>query len=177
MIALVLSVILVLTLVSSAALADKGDNPSYHREGGVGNSNVGFQHYYQLIWEFDPNTGWNWTEAVWDGAWGKMKFNLAGPTFDFDFNGHGLQPDTRYALVRAEDAAPPLTILARGTTNEGGNIHISGSYDFQEDLSNPQIWLILGDHVNDDGWWTDFTPDAYLFDQEPSLEYDDTDVP
>ena len=175
--AVTLTLALALVLSSSAAVADRGDNPSHHKEGGVGSSNVGFVHYYQLIWEQLPDGTWQWTEVVWNGAWGKLKFNLAGPTFDFLFNGHGLQPNTEYALVRATGAAPPLTILASGTTNGGSQIHLAGSHDFQEDLSNPQIWLVLGEHVNDDGWWADFTPNEYLFDQEPSLDYDDTDVP
>ena len=174
-----LTLALALVLSSSAAVADKGDNPSHHKEGGVGSSNVGFVHYYQLIWEQLPDGTWQWTEVVWNGAWGKLKFNLAGPTFDFLFNGHGLQPNVDYKLVRwVEGGAPPLTVLAGGTTNGGGEIHLAGSYDFQEDLSNPHIWLVLGDIVTDDGYFAyPWTPNDYLFDQEPSQDYDDTDVP
>lgn len=41
------------------------------------------------LFEKDPTT---W-EIVDGGAWGKMKYNLAGSTFDFIFNAHGLEPN------------------------------------------------------------------------------------
>ena len=51
--------------------------------GQAGKSNVG--HLY--LYEKDEGT---W-EIIEGGAWGKMKYNLSGSTFDFVFNGHGLE--------------------------------------------------------------------------------------
>ena len=59
--------------------------------GPAGNSNVG--HLY--LYEKNPDT---W-EIVDGGAWGKMKYNLSGPTFDFVFNGHGLEAGWSYTLI------------------------------------------------------------------------------
>lgn len=47
------------------------------------------------LYETNPS---DWT-IVDDGTWGKMKYNLEGPTFDFVFNGHGLEPNTEYSLI------------------------------------------------------------------------------
>ena len=37
------------------------------------------------------------------GAWGKMKYNLVDPTFDFKFNGHGLVAGEEYTLIYYPD--------------------------------------------------------------------------
>ena len=82
-------VVLLLALVAVPAMAASGKN------GPAGKSNVG--HLY--LSEKDPST---WA-IVDGGAWGKMKYNLSGSTFDFVFNGHGLQPNTDYSLIYYAD--------------------------------------------------------------------------
>ena len=74
-------------------------------------------------------------EAAWDivpgGAFGKMQYDLTGPTFDFVFNGHRLDPDAEYTLIYYPDPWPgeDLICLGNGTVNEEGNIHIKASPD------------------------------------------------
>lgn len=57
----------------------------------AGKSKVG--HLY--LYEKDPST---W-EIIDGGAWGKMKYNLAGPEFEFTFTGRRLRPGTTYMLI------------------------------------------------------------------------------
>ena len=55
------------------------------------------------LYEKDPSSGWSIVDG---GAWGKMKYNLAGPTFDFVFNGHDLEPGNSYTLLYYPDPWP-----------------------------------------------------------------------
>ena len=135
----------------------------------------------------------NW-EIVEDGAWGKMKYNLAGPTFDFVFNGHELDPDTDYSLIYYADKPDrfvdwggdnPGALIASGTSNEDGNIHLAGSPDLGMDLPDPndtnhpagaKIWLVLSEDYDATGTkMTAWNPAEYLFEYE-LITYDDTDV-
>lgn len=87
-----------------------------------------------------------------------MKYNLNCSTFDFVFNGHGLEPYTGYSLIYYIDPGlgpwtelPRIVILATGTSNGGGNVHLSGSKDtgsipYTNDDNYPEggkIWLVL----------------------------------
>ena len=170
LIAISLAVVLVLTLGAGVALA-AGKN------GQAGKSNVG--HLY--LYEKDP-TDWSIVE---DGAWGKMKYNLSGSTFDFVFNGHGLEANTDYSLIYYPELQTtwpwPVTVIDSGMTNNGGNINLAGSVELNMDLpdpNNPQdgakIWLVLtADIINGElaGW----NPTEYLFENN-LIKYDDTDV-
>jgi hypothetical protein len=62
------------------------------QHGPADDSNIAHLYLYEKTGEPD------W-EIVEDGAWGKMKYNRSGETFDFVFNGHGLVPDTGYTLI------------------------------------------------------------------------------
>jgi hypothetical protein len=162
-------VVVTLALLASPAMA-KGKN------GPAGNSNTG--HLY--LYEKDSAT---W-DIVPDGAWGKMKYNLSGSTFDFVFNGHGLEQGYEYTLIYYPDPWPGdgLISLGAGTVNEEGNIHIMGKVDSGDmpaasDLNHPdnggtgtppltgaKIWLVLtgdidGTEMEMIGW----TPSEYLF--------------
>ena len=188
-----LAVVLVLTLGAGVALA-AGKN------GQAGKSNVG--HLY--LCEKDP-TDWSIVE---DGAWGKMKYNLSGSTFDFVFNGHGLQPNTDYSLIYYADTENrfvewggdnPGALIATGTTNRGGNLHLGGSTELNMDLPHPddangyfydytqapdnyanahgaKIWLVPSSDYNAGmkkviAW----NPTQYLFETD-LITFDDTDV-
>ena len=85
----ILGIVLMLMLVMAVPVMAAGKN------GQAGKSNVG--HLY--LSEKDPRT---WA-IVEDGAWGKMKYNLSGSTFDFVFNGQGLEADTGYSLIYYAD--------------------------------------------------------------------------
>ncbi len=63
-----------------------------------------------------------------DGAWGKMSYNLWGPTFDFVFQGRQLAPGKDYTLIYYPDRWPGerLICLGSGIANGAGNLVIKG---------------------------------------------------
>jgi len=69
-------------------------------------------------------------------AWGKMTFDKAGTTFDFVFNGHGLDAGDNYTLIYYPDPWPGAGLICFGsdTANAGGNVHIAGSVETNTDL-------------------------------------------
>jgi hypothetical protein len=107
--------------------------------GQAGRSNVAHLYLYEKTG--DPD----W-DIVVDGAWGKMKYNLSGETFDFVFNGHGLLPGVEYELIYYVDpfdqsqwaTLHSIMCLGTGTANGGGNVHIAASVD-TGDLPNPLV--------------------------------------
>jgi hypothetical protein len=175
----ILAVVLVLAL-PTAALAAKPDQGLKGLKGQAGRSNVAFVE----LWEKDPST---W-EIVEDGAWGKLQYNLEGPTFDFVFNGHGLEIGTNYTLIYYADPWPgnnPGTSIASGTSNEEGDIHLAGSMDLGMDLPDPvdenypdgaKIWLVLSDDYDETTCqMTAWNPTEYLFEYDV-IAYNNTDV-
>jgi len=157
-----ITALVVLTLVAVPALAGKHDK--------VGKSNVGHLYLYE------KDSSW---EIVPGGAWGKMKYNLSGPTFDFVFNGHGLQASTPYSLIYYPEPQTtwpwPVEAIAHGNANAGGDIHMAGSHDFNQDLTDFKIWLVLTDDIRG-GSLSGWNPTDYLFEHN-LITYDDTDVP
>jgi len=143
------------------------------KSGQAGKSNIGLLYLY----EKNPS---DWT-IVDGGSWGKMKYNLSGPTFDCVFNGHGLQPSGSYTLIYYGDATnndvwPYATCIASGTADDEGDIHLAGSFDFGYGLSAAKIWLVLSSDVNcDGGVMTGWHPASYLFEHN-LISYDDTDI-
>lgn len=144
------------------------------KTGKAGKSNIA--HLY--LYEKDAN----W-DIVAGGAWGKMKYNLSGPTFDYVFNGHRLEPNTDYSLIyyiEPQTTWPtPVEVIDSGTSNGGGNIHLGGSHDFGFDLpyvagdkGSSKIWLVLTDDILGEslsGW----DPTEYLFENN-LISYTDT---
>ena len=133
---LVIAAVVVSTAVVGIAMAAK--------DGQAGKSNVAHLYLYE------KNETW---EIVDGGAWGKMKYNLAGPEFDFVFNGHGLEPNTEYTLIYYVDQETCWgkigAVIDSGTSNEGGNIHLADSVDIgtipvaDDENEGAKIWLIL----------------------------------
>ena len=166
---IMVAVVLVLGLCALPALA-KGPN------GPAGKSNIA--HLY--LYEKDPGD-WNIVE---DGAWGKMKYNLSGPTFDFVFNGHELEAGSDYTLIYYPDPWPGtgLICLGFGTANGGGNVHIAASVDTgdlpiaDEENDGVKIWLVLSSDVDCAASMTGWNPTEYLF-EEALITFDDTDTP
>jgi len=150
------------------------------KHGPKGNSNT--SHLY--LYEKDPNT---W-EIIENGSWGKMKYNLAGPTFNFVFNGHILEPNKSYSLIYYADPWPgnnPGALLVSGRSNAEGNIHLMGHIELNMDLphendanypNGAKIWLVSSDDYSADeykmiGW----NPTEYLFEHN-LITYNDTDL-
>ncbi|MEK7396216.1 MAG: hypothetical protein AAB116_04710 [Candidatus Poribacteria bacterium] len=145
----------------------------------AGQSNTA--HLY--LYEKDPVT---W--AIVEGAWGKMQYNLAGPTFDFVFNGHGLVAGAEYKLIYYPDPWPGvgLKCLGIGTANNGGNVHIAESINLSMDLGDSasdliygaKIWLVLSEDVSNypsgDQKMIGWHPESYLFEGN-GIFYNDTD--
>jgi len=141
----------------------------------AGKSNTA--HLY--LYEKDPSS-WNIVE---DGAWGKMKYNLAGSTFDFVFNGHGLELGYEYTLVYYPDPWPGngLICLGDGTANGDGNVHIMGSVDTGDlpasgdENDGAKIWLVLSSDVDcKNQYMIGWHPTEYLFEHN-LITFEDTD--
>lgn len=168
-------------LVSAGSvMALNYNHPTKAPNGPKGKSNIA--HLYLV--EKDPEDDW---PIVDGGAWGKMKYNMKGPTFDFIFNGHGVEPETDYTLIYYVDPWPgnnPGALIANGTSDEHGDLHLTGSVELNMDLPDPddknyddggaKIWLVLSsdyDGTKMIGW----NPADYLFEYN-LITYDDTDV-
>ena len=168
-----LTLLVCLLLVATTAVVMAGKTAP------AGKSNIG-QLY---LFEKDPTT---W-EIVEDGAWGKMQYNLEGSTFDFVFNGHGLEPSSEYTLIYYPDPWPGtgLLCLGSGTANNGGNVHIAASVDtgdlpFETEDNYPdgaKIWLVLSADVDCENQVFNnvWNPTEYLFEYD-LITFDDTDV-
>lgn len=163
----VLAVLIMLALGASPILA--ADNAA-NDKGQAGKSNVQFLYLY----EKNPS---DWT-FVWDGAWGKLKGNVAGDSFKFVFNGHLLQPGEGYSLIYYPEPQTtwpwPVTVITSGEANSEGDVHLKGMVDLGEDLTNAKIWLVLTDDIVD-GSLSGWNPSDYLFEHN-LINYDDTDA-
>jgi len=144
-------------------------------KGQAGSSNVA--HLY--LYEKNPES---W-EIVAGGAWGKMKYNVAGSTFNFTFNGHRLEQNVEYSLIYYIDPGPgtwtvppDIVVLATGTCNRGGNLHLSGNVDtgpipHETDVNYPRggkIWLVLTEDIDVEASkfkWA-WNPTEYLFEYD-----------
>lgn len=184
-------VMLLIGTLATGALA-KG------KHGRAGKSNIAHLYLYEK-W---ADAGGDW-EILEGGAWGKMTFRIAGPKFWFVFNGHGLEPNTNYSLIYYADPWPgnhPGALIASGTSNSGGNLHLAGSIELNMDLPHPddgnysdgaKIWLIPSAYYDRDnckvtGWPAPYNADpgvpssqappaGWLFEHN-LITYDDTDV-
>lgn len=146
-------------------------------------------HIY--LYQKDPSS---WT-IVEGGAWGKLNYKRKGDAFEFVFNGHKLKPNTDYKLIYYADPWPGKGLngddscggcLAEGTSNNGGNIHLAGTYygclPHEEDwnhkshvgqnkppghnvdcMCGAKIWLVLADDYSDNPGMEAWNPDEYLF--------------
>lgn len=168
----ILGCLFVLFLMAGPVLAD---GPSAQ----AGKSNIA--HLY--LYEKNPAT---W-EIIPGGAWGKMQYNIAGPTFDFVFNGKKLNPGENYTLIYYPDPWPGtgLICLSAGTANGGGNIHLADSVELNSDLpiatdfNSPgaKIWLVLSEDVDCVGQqMVGWNPTEYLFEKK-LIQYEDTNLP
>lgn len=151
------------------------------KNGQAGKSNIAHLYLYEKTGEPD------W-EIVEDGAWGKMKYNLTGPAFDFVFNGHGLEVGSTYTLIYYPDGWPGTGLigLGSGLANEEGDVHIMGSVDTGDlpseeyDTNYPdgaKIWLVLTSDVecpSEDtlGSMVGWNPTEYLFENN-LITFDD----
>ena len=142
-------VALLVGLMAAPVLAAKKDNPANDK--------------MSTLYLYEKDADWN---IVLGGAWGKMSFKLVDDNIDFVFNGHGLDKKTGYSLIYYPEPQTtwphPVQVLASGTSNKGGNIHLAGSADLGVS-SGIKIWLVLSDDINDAGALAGWNPTEYLF--------------
>ncbi len=166
-------------------------------EDGEGEGNEGELYLY----EKDPDGADNITDndddwsIVEDGAWGLLKYNLSGDTFDFEFEGEGLDLETEYSLIYYADPWPgdnPGALIDSDDSEDDGTIKLEGSINLDTDLPNPddenydhevngqappgaKIWLVLTDDYDDTEMeMVNWNPTEYLFEAN-TITYDDTD--
>ena len=172
---LVLIVLVMGALVIGVLAAKPGNVP----HGPAGGSNIAHAYLY----EKDPS---DWS-IVEDGAWGKMKYNQTGETFDFVFNGHGLEPGEDYTLIYYPDyetfewPRTGIICLGEGTADLEGNVHIEESVETHSNFpidgdvnEGAKIWLVLSSDVDCGvpqiaGW----NPTEYLFEYD-LIDFNDT---
>jgi hypothetical protein len=168
----------VVFLMTSFVSAKNPKGPS----GPAGKSNVAHLYLYEK-----SETDWQILEK---GAWGKMKYRMSGPSFNFVFNGKKLIPGEEYTLIYYPDPWPGngLICLGTGVANGGGNVHIKEAafidtdLPVEGDLNNPiteghaeclanstcidgaKIWLVLSSDVDCTGrMMIGWNPAEYLF--------------
>jgi hypothetical protein len=167
---MVVIAVTVLTALMASPILAAGKN------GQAGKSNTA--HLY--LYEKNPST---W-EIVEDGAWGKMKYNLSGSSFDFVFNGHNLEAGYNYSLIYYPDPWPGTggAVLANGIANEEGDLHLAASLTELGDLpieadanKGAKIWLVLSsDYDAVAGQMIGWNPTEYLFEYD-LITFDDID--
>ena len=107
------------------------------------------KHLY--LYEKDPSD-WSIIEG---GAWGRVNKGKV-------FVGHGLEPNTEYCLINYIDPwGSQNTILACGTTNNGGELHLQGDF-----AVSGKIWLVLDSDIDGSGYMTGWNPTEYLFEYD-----------
>jgi hypothetical protein len=132
----------------------------------------------------DPIT---WQPITGDGISGILEYCPSGPTFDFVFDGQGLDPSADYSLIYYADPWPgdnPGALIDSGKSDVAGNIHLAGSTELGMDLPHlddanypgAKIWLVLsGDYSVTETKMTGWNPTKYLYEHN-LITYDDTDV-
>jgi hypothetical protein len=162
-------IVLVVGALFIGVLAEKPGNVPHQPAGG---SNIAHAYLYEKV----PSGDWPILEG---GAWGKMTYNQSGSTFDFVFNGHGLEPGRDYTLIYYPDITgnpwPRVGIicLGSGTADGDGDVHIMDSVETGDlptgaDINlEAKIWLVLSSDVDCSvpqiaGW----TPTEYLFEYD-----------
>jgi len=80
-----------------------------------------------------------------EGASGMLTYSLSGSEFDFEFYGKGLETETAYSLIHYADYEDrfnnsggdnPGALIAEGTSDASGKIHLSDSVNLREDLTD-----------------------------------------
>lgn len=195
---------LVSLLAVSAVVAGGPPKGPKGPNGPAGKSNVAFLY----LFEKDPS---DWS-IVEEGAWGKLKYNQKGPEFEYLFNGHGLAANATYSLIYYADFYDgdpddrystwggnyPGALIATGSSNEEGDVHLKGSIDLgmnlpddedgnkeDYDYSGPpdnyanahgaKIWLVPSSMYDEDAnKVTAWSPGEFLFETD-LIWYEDTD--
>ena len=137
-----------------------------------------------IVYLYEKDSEW---EIVDGGAKGRLVYNLNSSKFEYKFYGHGLYHiNTEYSLIYYADPWPGNNtgaLIASGSTDGLGNIHLVGSIDLGMDLPHPddanypdgaKIWLVLStDYDPNKNSMIGWNPAEYLFENN-LITYDDT---
>ena len=128
-----------------------------------------------------------WKPKLGDGTYGILTFDCKKTTFDYTFEGYGLN-DVAYDLIYYADPWPgdhPGALIGSGTAS-GGRLSLSGNPDLSMDLPDPadwnhpdgaKIWLVTASDYNETTKeMTAWNPADYLFEMR-LIHYNDTNVP
>ena len=165
---IILATLALMTMATIPVFAVKPNGPSANN--GLNRGKSAVNHLY--LYEKDPVS---WV-PVENGAWGKLTFD----SNNFVFNGHKLMNETEYALIYYgadghNDEWPYATCIMTGFSNKGGNIHLSGEYDFSafidDGTDDPEdrqkIWLVLADDIDcENNQMIGWNPTEYLFEYD-----------
>ena len=133
----------------------------------------------------NKDAGWN--PILGDGIYGTLTYTLINPTFNYVFQGHGLD-NVVYDLIYYADGWPgnnPGALIGSGTPM-GGLLVLAGQVELNMDLPDPadanyptgaKIWLVPASDYNEGTRsMTAFNPSKYLFDME-LITYQDAPNP
>ena len=150
----------------------------------AGRSHVGHLYLAEKDASYQPVPG---------GAWGKLKYETSGATFEFVFNGHKLDADLVYALIYYPDPFPGYgaICLGAGRVSPSGEIRIQGSVDTGDlplasdwnsdpltttvpGVTGAKIWLVIAADVDcGGGGMIHWQPADYLFEMQ-LINYSET---
>jgi len=127
-----------------------------------------------------------WDPITGDGIYGILTYDCKKTTFDYTFEGYGLD-DVAYDLIYYADPWPgdhPGALIGSGTAS-GSRLSLSGNPDLGMDLPDPadwnhpdgaKIWLVTASDYNETTKeMTAWNPADYLFEMR-LITYDDTDA-
>lgn len=194
-------VVLMAYFVGSVAIAgakDQNDDNDHHN-GHDGHSNVGELNLYQKCKATDTDGFCAPTFNLFlacplsddvtprktrvGSAQGKLKYNLRGPTFDFEFEGHGLTSGKSYTLIYLPNVniagdCPGyfFTYFGSDVANRDGKVYIEGSLDtgdlpgeYDVTPGGAKIWLVPSKDISLPFTQFQFNvwqPSMYLFEEE-----------
>jgi len=111
-----------------------------------------------------------------NGTTATLNYKVKDKDFKFDFHAEGLESSTEYTLVAGLNPYEhPESAVEIGTwTASSDVIDEEGVVDFDQDLINAKVWLILASDWGDSGM-TDWHGGDYLF-ETSLIDYYDTDL-
>lgn len=117
--------------------------------------------------------------------YGILTYKTENDTFDYDFEGRGLQASTGYSLIYYADGWPgnnPGALIGTMTTDANGDVSVVGdTNNLGIDLPDPadanypegaKIWLVPSSDYSG-GQMTAWNPTKYLFEYN-LVKYEDT---
>ena len=135
----VLMMIMMLTVLASAAMADPGGD----EEALLGTKTGKLFLFQKCYGDSDGDSVCPTLAGPWPilptGRWGQLKYNLLGDKFKYSFEGKKLVPKTPYTLIYYPDPYPGNNLICLSTrqSSPAGNLQINGSREIVTGLPIP----------------------------------------